>query len=45
MAFLNPQTVAEERIKWQLINVVVPIVLLSLFGLGYNYFRRRKYTS
>lgn len=45
MAFLNPQKVGEERLKWQLINVVAPIVLLLAFGLSYNYFRRKKYTS
>lgn len=33
----------EESQQWQLINIVVPLVFLGLFGLGYNWFRRRKY--
>lgn len=35
----------EEKTKWQLINILVPIVGLALFGLIYNWRRRRKYAS
>ncbi len=32
-----------EETKWQLINIVAPILFLILFGLGYNYLRRRRF--
>lgn len=34
-----------ERTKWQAINVVLPIVLLVIFGIMYQIFRRRKYAK
>jgi ABC-2 type transport system permease protein len=42
--FLDPQKTAAERIKWQLINLLLPLGLLALFGIGFNYYRKRKYT-
>jgi len=41
--FLDPQKTASERIKWQLINLLLPLGLLMLFGFGFNYYRKRKY--
>ncbi len=32
-----------ERTKWQLINIVLPLVFLALFGVLFNYIRRRRY--
>ncbi|MCZ2101142.1 MAG: gliding motility-associated ABC transporter substrate-binding protein GldG [Chitinophagales bacterium] len=34
-----------ERTKWQLINVGLPIVLLLIFGIIYQFIRRKKYAS
>lgn len=42
--FLNPQKTAAERTKWQLINLLLPLGLLALFGVIFNYSRKRKYT-
>ncbi|RMA58997.1 gliding motility-associated ABC transporter substrate-binding protein GldG [Ulvibacter antarcticus] len=42
--FLDTQKVADERTKWQLINLLLPLGLLAIFGLLFNYFRKRKYT-
>jgi gliding-associated putative ABC transporter substrate-binding component GldG len=33
----------QEKTKWQIINVVLPLLILIFFGLGFQYFRRRKY--
>ena len=41
---LNRIKVREERLKWQLINLVGPIVLLVLFGIGRSFLRKRKYS-
>ena len=42
--FLDPQKTAAERTKWQLINLLLPLGLLALFGFGFNFYRKRKYT-
>ncbi len=34
-----------EKTKWQMINVVLPVVLLILFGLIFTFLRKRKYAS
>ena len=43
VAFLNHEKIAEEKTKWQLLNIVLPLVLLGVFGVIFNYFRRKKY--
>ncbi len=43
--FLNTQKVSEERVKWQFINIALPLVFLAIFGLTFNYFRKKKYTN
>ncbi len=42
--FLDPEKTAVERSKWQTLNLLLPLGLLSIFGLFFNYYRRRKYT-
>jgi len=36
--------VAELR-KWQLINILLPLVLIGIFGWAYHYYRKKKYTK
>jgi len=45
VAFLDHQKVAEEKTKWQIVNILLPLVILGLFGFVFNYFRRKKYAS
>lgn len=42
--FLDPQKTGTDRTQWQLINILLPLGLLALFGFLYSYFRKRKYT-
>ena len=44
LRLLNKKITNESRITWQLINVVAPIGLLLIFGIGYQVYRKRKYT-
>lgn len=44
IAFLNPQKIEEKKTQWQLISIVLPLLILTLFGFVFNYLRRRKYT-
>lgn len=43
IAFLNKQKAFEESGKWQLINIVSPLILLTIFGLIFSYYRKKKY--
>ncbi len=45
VAFLNQQKIASEKTKWQLINILLPLVLLAGFGFAFNYLRKKKYAS
>ena len=45
IAFLNQEKIADEKTKWQLINIALPLVLLAIFGLAFNYIRKKKYTT
>ncbi|MFZ0490791.1 MAG: gliding motility-associated ABC transporter substrate-binding protein GldG [Salegentibacter sp.] len=42
--FLDPEKTAAEREKWQLLNLLLPLVLLGIFAFLFNFFRKRKYT-
>lgn len=41
---LNKQKVVETRTYYQIVNTVVPLVLLALFGWVWNVLRKRMYT-
>jgi ABC-2 type transport system permease protein len=43
IAFLNEQKAANERQKWQIINLVLPLLILGGFAFVFNFFRKRKY--
>ena len=42
--FLDKQKAFAEQTKWQLINLVFPLLLLALFGFLFWFFRKRKYS-
>lgn len=44
LRLLNKQLSGEEKTVWQAVNVFIPIVLLLIFGIGYQQARKRKYT-
>ena len=41
--FLNKKKAFTETRKWQLINILFPIIILTVFGVLFNYFRKKKY--
>lgn len=41
---LDKGRIENERIGWQVINLVSPLVVLVIFGLARSYWRKRKYT-
>jgi ABC-2 type transport system permease protein len=43
LRLLDPKKVEEEKTKWQVINIGVPVILIVIFGFIYQAMRRRKY--
>ena len=41
--FLDKEKAYSEATKWQLINLVFPIILLMIFGIVFTAFQRKKY--
>jgi ABC-2 type transport system permease protein len=44
LRLLNSSMIKTEKLKWQLINVITPVIIVILAGLLYGYFRKRNYT-
>jgi ABC-2 type transport system permease protein len=42
---LNTKQVEAEKTKWQLINIALPIILIIIFGVIYQQFRRYRFTA
>ena len=42
--FLDPQKTAEKRGTWQFLNLLLPLLLLAIFGFLFSIYRKRKYT-
>ncbi|MEI8085154.1 MAG: gliding motility-associated ABC transporter substrate-binding protein GldG [Paludibacter sp.] len=45
LRLLNKKISSEDKTYWQLVNVLIPIGLLLIFGIGYQVIRKRKYTK
>lgn len=45
IALLDPEKIADQKTKWQLINVGIPVLLVFIFGFIFNTFRKRKYST
>jgi gliding-associated putative ABC transporter substrate-binding component GldG len=43
LRLLDPKKISAERTKWQVINIVIPVLLILVFGFVYQWWRRRKY--
>ncbi|HOX83537.1 MAG TPA: gliding motility-associated ABC transporter substrate-binding protein GldG [Chryseolinea sp.] len=42
---LNKEKVNAEKLKWQIINVALPILLLVMYGVARAYWRKRKFAQ
>jgi len=45
LRLLNKKKVHHEKLKWQLINVVLPLLSVVVLGIIYSFIRKRKYNS
>ena len=45
LRLLDQVKIKKEKTKWQMINILLPIVFVLLLGLLFNYLRKKKYTT
>jgi ABC-2 type transport system permease protein len=45
LRLLDSSVIKKERIKWQIINILGPVLIVIITGLIYNWLRKRKYTK
>jgi gliding motility-associatede transport system auxiliary component len=45
LRLLDRMKLKSEKLKWQLINILGPVLLVMLAGFAYNFLRKKKYTS
>jgi gliding-associated putative ABC transporter substrate-binding component GldG len=44
LRLLDTKKVTAQKTTWQIINIAVPVLLVFLFAIGYQWRRKRKYT-
>ncbi|MBT8253170.1 MAG: hypothetical protein KJN68_04300, partial [Bacteroidia bacterium] len=44
LAFLDQQKIAQNGTFYKLLNIILPLIVLALFGWLFQIFRRKKYT-
>jgi gliding-associated putative ABC transporter substrate-binding component GldG len=45
LRLLDKKKIESEKSKWQIINIVLPLLLVFIFGMLYQYIRKRKYRT
>ena len=45
LRLLDTKKISDERTKWQIINIVLPVLLLFIVGFIYQLWRRKKYSA
>jgi ABC-2 type transport system permease protein len=45
LRLLDKGKLKTERLKWQMVNMIIPIAIIMIFGLVNKMIRKRKYTS
>jgi len=43
--FLDKEKAFQEKIYWQIFNLLLPLLILASFGFVFNYTRKRRYSS
>ena len=43
LAFLDSNKIEGEKSKWQFINIALPLIILSVFGVLFTFFRKKRY--
>lgn len=43
LRLLDPKKVEQDKTLWQVVNIIVPIAIIMIFGFIYQFLRKRKY--
>jgi len=43
IAFLDKEKVFQNRLFWQILNIVLPLLLLAVFGISFSFYRKKRY--
>lgn len=43
ISFLNVEKVVENKTLWQVINILIPLLILMIFGFLFSFIRKKKY--
>jgi ABC-2 type transport system permease protein len=44
LRLLDPKLIADQKTKWQIINLALPVGLIIIFAIIYQWWRRKKYS-
>ena len=44
LRLLDKPRIKESKLQWQLLNLLLPLAIVLLFGLGYSLWRKRRYS-
>ncbi len=44
LRLLDRGRLIKEKSMWRFVNIIMPLVLLAMFGVGFYYYRRKRYT-
>ena len=45
VSFLDYKKAGSEKTQWQLFNILLPLVILGVFGFVFNFYRKKKYAK
>lgn len=45
LRLIDREAAIADATKWRIINIVLPLLFLGLFGFAFNYLRKRRYTK
>lgn len=45
LRLLDKQKIKDQKSTWLLVNIALPILLIIIFGFGFQYFRKKKYSA
>ena len=45
LRLLDEQRLKSEKLKWQIINILLPLILVGIFAFVFYFIRKRKYSS
>lgn len=42
--FLDKERVFQEKSYWQILNIILPLIILGIFGITFRYLRKKRYS-